>query len=80
VDRALRLGEPHDLLLVFGDAISRSWKQISKFSPDAAYTRDEPAGAPASVPSPDVAQPEWDEGRKVIRDERGVRLAREAED
>jgi cyanophycin synthetase len=80
VDRALRMGEPHDLLLVFGDKISRSWKQISKFSPDHEYTPDEPAGAPAPAPPPDVAQPEWDEGRKLIRDERGVRLAREAED
>jgi cyanophycin synthetase len=80
VDRALRMGEPHDLLLVFGDKISRCWKQISKFSPGAADARDEPAGTRTPAEPLDVAQPEWDEGRKVIRDERGVRLAREAED
>ncbi len=31
VDRGLRLCEPGDVLLVFGDAITRSWKQIIYF-------------------------------------------------
>jgi len=33
IDAALRMGEPGDLLLVFSDALVRSWKQITKFKP-----------------------------------------------
>jgi cyanophycin synthetase len=36
IARALALGRPGDLLLVFADALTRSWKQIIKFKPDAA--------------------------------------------
>ena len=31
IDAALRMGEPGDLLLIFADALARSWKQITKF-------------------------------------------------
>jgi cyanophycin synthetase len=31
IDAALRMGEPGDLLLIFADALVRSWKQITKF-------------------------------------------------
>jgi cyanophycin synthetase len=30
------MGEPGDLLLVFADALVRSWKQITKFKPASA--------------------------------------------
>jgi cyanophycin synthetase len=43
IDAALRMGEPGDLLLVFADALVRSWKQITKFKPSGA-------AAPAAVP------------------------------
>jgi cyanophycin synthetase len=33
IDAALRMGRPGDLLLVFADALVRSWKQITKFRP-----------------------------------------------
>src|SRR6187397_675965 len=36
IDAALRMGEPGDLLLVFADALTRSWKQITKFRPAGA--------------------------------------------
>ena len=36
VDAALRMGEAGDLLLVFADALVRSWKQITKFKPASA--------------------------------------------
>ena len=36
VDAALREAEPGDLLLIFGDAITRSWKQVIQFRPEAA--------------------------------------------
>ena len=35
IDAALRMGQPGDLLLVFADALVRSWKQITKFKPVA---------------------------------------------
>jgi cyanophycin synthetase len=31
IDAALRMGQPGDLLLVFADALTRSWKQITRF-------------------------------------------------
>jgi cyanophycin synthetase len=36
IARALALGRSGDLLLVFADALTRSWKQIIKFKPDTA--------------------------------------------
>jgi cyanophycin synthetase len=37
IDAALHMGQPGDLLLIFADALTRSWKQIIKFrtSPEA---------------------------------------------
>jgi cyanophycin synthetase len=34
IDTALRMGQPGDLLLIFGDALTRSWKQVIKFKPE----------------------------------------------
>jgi cyanophycin synthetase len=36
IDAALRMGQPGDLLLIFGDALTRSWKQVIKFKPEGA--------------------------------------------
>jgi cyanophycin synthetase len=36
IDAALQMGQPGDLLLVFADALVRSWKQITKFRPAGA--------------------------------------------
>jgi cyanophycin synthetase len=77
-DRALRLAEPGDLLLIFGDAISRTWKQIVQFRPDLAPPVTE---KPSSVVRLETRQiPLLAERRQLVRDERGVRLARETED
>ena len=81
IDAALRMGRPGDLLLVFADALARSWKQITKFAPEGA----EPRGArnlelpslPAA-PSADEAAVAAMEG--VIREERGLVFARHDED
>ena len=85
---ALKMGQPGDLLLIFADALVRSWKQITKFRPAGA--------APVSAPVPTAsaehstlasAQSRLSEGpaptfslEGLIRDERGVRYAPEAED
>jgi cyanophycin synthetase len=81
IDAALKMGRPGDLVLVFADALTRSWKQVIKFRPE---------GAPVARPKPKPAPPAELRGEAafedaallegVIRDERGVRLAPEGED
>ncbi|MDP9012890.1 MAG: cyanophycin synthetase [Pseudomonadota bacterium] len=88
IDAALRMGAAGDLLLIFADALTRSWKQITKFKPLGAAPRPAPAApSPAKTvdPKSDVtmepvgALAEFSlEG--LIRDERGVRMAPEGED
>jgi cyanophycin synthetase len=76
IDAALREAEAGDLLLIFADAITRSWKQVIQFRPDAA---------PPSAERPRRSRPEpvlasvllEDRRREFVRDSRGVRLARE---
>ena len=90
IDAALRMGAAGDLLLVFADALVRSWKQITKFKPaGASAPRAAPQFMPevedvaVGAPSPArLAEPvPADYGREgLIRDERGVRLAPEIED
>jgi cyanophycin synthetase len=52
IDAALRMGQPGDLLLVFSDALVRSWKQITKFKPagTAAGTAAEALGGTGEGP------------------------------
>jgi cyanophycin synthetase len=88
INAALEMGQPGDLLLIFADALVRSWKQIIKFKPAGAPAPQPPppplpvilepvAGAEAGAP--DAAGSTFSlEG--LIRDERGVRFAPEAED
>jgi cyanophycin synthetase len=83
IDAALRMGRPGDLLLVFADALVRSWKQVIYFRPEGAPAQaplraPEPAPAPVAEPPPEAAAPLSLEG--LIRDERGIRFAPEASD
>ena len=80
-DAALRMAQPGDLVLVFADALARSWKQITKFRPDGSTPSPEPAHVEAPAPPPQTA----DEAavaamRGVVRDERGLRFERESDD
>jgi cyanophycin synthetase len=84
------MGQGGDLLLIFADALARSWKQITKFKPAGV------SSAPAAAPKPldreiirKIAEgvPLVGEGpptefnlEGLIRDERGVRVAPDAED
>jgi cyanophycin synthetase len=83
-DYALRAAAPGDLLLIFGDALTRTWKQIISFTPEpgTAPRADAEPDTNRIVPPPQV--PELAdvlalEGDQLVRDERGVRLAREPE-
>jgi cyanophycin synthetase len=77
-DTALREAQPGDLLLVFADAITRSWKQVIQFRPEApARLAERPR---PSRPEPVVSAPAplMDDGRReFVRDVRGVWLPRE---
>ncbi len=80
VEAALRMARQGDLLLVFGDSIARTWKQIIHFSPGgrgAATPPTAPVKVEVTLESPGAELPD---SEQLIRDERGVRLAREADD
>ena len=87
---ALDMGQPGDLLLVFADALVRSWKQITKFkTAGSAALQPAPPPAPvyagAATPAAEGVTPGEGVGpafsfEGLIRDERGVRVAPEAED
>lgn len=79
VDAVLRRARPGDLVLIFGDAINRSWKQIIYFSSEGAPARPQDK-APENLPLPNLPDLEVGEIGSLIRDERGVRLARDTED
>jgi cyanophycin synthetase len=79
VDAALAMARPGDLVLLFADALTRTWKQVVHFVPEAgAPARAEAAAAPA-VALPAMAAVNLEDEQPLVRDERGVRLAREAE-
>ena len=75
VDMALNAAQPGDLLVVFADELARSWKQIIYFK--KAEREAIVTARPSSV---ERHAPEFEElmsaADQLIRDERGVRLAR----
>jgi cyanophycin synthetase len=88
---ALERSKRGDLLVVFADMISRSWKQVIYFKPDSAERSSpppapaagvDPSDGPATEPGGPNVETDRDliEGAQLIQDERGVRLAREQED
>lgn len=91
VRAALEEARPGDLVLVFGDNVTRCWKQIIYFGRGSGDGGAPPAAAPATDAPSRAAPPPDDlpslaglgglaEGAQLIRDERGVRLAREPEE
>jgi len=83
IDAALRMADTGDLLLIFADAITRSWKQVIHFRPEVQPPASE---APATLrderrtDSDLLPEEAPGDGEVLIRDERGVRLARDEED
>jgi cyanophycin synthetase len=82
VDAALRHAKPGDLVLIFADAITRSWKQVIQFRPDAETpqldARPRTSGAEPVLAG--VASLMDDGRREFKRDSRGVRIARAEHD
>jgi cyanophycin synthetase len=70
-------------VLIFGDAITRSWKQVIQFRPEApprpAERRRTPR-EPVAVSAPPMPSLAEDSRREFVRDVRGVWLPREADD
>jgi cyanophycin synthetase len=83
IDAALRMGQAGDLLLVFADALTRSWKQITRFRP-AGMTETPARTAPPTSKAPlaevPAESPSLSSLEGLLRDERGIRLAREEDD
>jgi cyanophycin synthetase len=86
---ALRMGQSGDLLLVFADALTRSWKQVTKFKPERADGSPAPRAAPAAAQPATAAEPDIETAtpddtttlaRGFVRDERGLRFVGEAAD
>ncbi len=79
IDAALRMGQPGDLILIFADALTRSWKQIIKFQPQGEVAKAAPrVELPSLETSADEAPFASMEG--VIREERGLVFEREESD
>ena len=70
-----------DLLLILGDNVKRSWKQIIYFNASEREAAEQEQPPPAAGLAPQDAQAfHLDADMELVRDERGVRIAREAED
>jgi cyanophycin synthetase len=80
VEAALQMARRDDLVLLFGDALTRTWKQIVQFHPEHAAPRTDGAATPVPLSLPPAPEPALEDGLALIRDERGVRLARDADD
>jgi len=87
IDSALRMAATGDLLLIFGDALARCWKQITKFNPDGEMSRQ--AAAKKQVLDSNAAMEAWlnrnvdavlPEFEGVARDERGIVILPEQDD
>jgi cyanophycin synthetase len=68
VGTGLTMARPNDLLLVFCDAITRTWKQIIYFKPEQ---KPEPVPPERLVAAAGFDLPE---GYRLLSDERGVRI------
>jgi cyanophycin synthetase len=91
IDAALRMGQPGDLLLVFADALTRSWKQVTKFRPEGPAATVAPVAQPAPALAPSTMRDETAAAEPptpashddlaaagFVRDERGLRYVGDA--
>jgi cyanophycin synthetase len=78
VETALSIARPGDLVFIFGDNIKRCWKQIIYFNSGEKTVQDEKP-APVILPPTELGDFSLD-AIEIIRDERGVRIARDPEE
>jgi cyanophycin synthetase len=72
---ALEIAAPGDLLLVLGDNVKRTWKQIIYFN-SGAHGEEVTSKAPVAIELPETEAFTFDHNVEIISDERGVRIAR----
>lgn len=78
VDHVLNMAEEGDLVIIFGDDSVRCWKQIIYFRNE---NRPEPKPSPVQEEQEVLGLEELvGEGARLIRDDRGVRLARNVDE
>jgi len=77
--KALQIAAPGDLVLVLGDNVKRSWKQIIYFKSGTSAAAEVKKKSLA-LDLPDTSDFRFDEDVAIISDERGVRIAREEGD
>jgi cyanophycin synthetase len=81
IDAGLRMAQAGDVLLVFADALVRSWKQVIKFKPEGVAEKIAVVAVETAEPEQAIEprfSPEQWEG--VSRDERGIFISRESDD
>ncbi len=87
IDAALRMAATGDLLLIFGDALARCWKQITKFSPEGTLVNKD--AVKKQVTESSMAASSWLNQNNdaafirlegVTRDERGIVITPELDD
>ena len=76
VNHALASARDGDLVVIFGDNITRCWKQIINFETGVEAGAEVVSSSHASYINPDPDAFSLDENQELIRDEKGVRLAR----
>jgi len=77
--RGLELANSGDLVLVLGDHVKRTWKQIIYFN-SGAHVEESGAKMPVTIELPETDDFTFDSNLEIISDERGVRIAREEND
>ncbi|MEE9142684.1 MAG: cyanophycin synthetase, partial [Gammaproteobacteria bacterium] len=80
IETALNMARADDLVLILGDEITRCWKQIVYFNADETEEAAENIPKTVKIDPALLGEFSFDNEIEVIRDERGVRLARESED
>ena len=77
VEASLAMAREGDLVVIFGDNIERCWKQVAGHQiEDSAEVEAEPDKPVVSFVEEDPEAFTLDPGAELIRDERGVRIAR----
>jgi cyanophycin synthetase len=77
--RSLELANSGDLVLVLGDSVKRTWKQIIYFN-SGAHAEETGTKLPVTIELPETDDFTFDSNLEIISDERGVRIAREEND
>ncbi len=77
---AMGMARSGDLVLLLADNVARSWKQVIYFEPGEDVVASATESKTLDIPAEFFGDFSYDDELELIRDERGVRIARESED